>query len=274
MRRRGRAALLMGVVALVAAGVPVAVAGPASATLIDSWTFDQRPADLPATDDPARALESASGTVSYGPDGEVDVQVTLGGVPDEQDTATLHLALGTPDGTGGCVPGWETSVPTWDPADGSTGGSADVDVTGTFALGVTWTCGEVWLSSADGAETYDRLAGGVSGHLIADPGARLRLGSVSGTRVRPHRWQTLHLRVRSFGSPIDGVRVRGRGHDVRVRRSHIATPLEDRESTRIAVRVRLDASHRRRVQLEVTPYGYLAFPHPTTKLVWLRPVRR
>ena len=63
------------------------------------------------------------------------MRVTLGGVPAEQDAATLHLALGTTDDeTGSCVPGWETSVPTWDPDGGSTGGSADLDVTGTFAL--------------------------------------------------------------------------------------------------------------------------------------------
>ncbi|NYD42818.1 hypothetical protein [Nocardioides panaciterrulae] len=270
MQRPFRSWPLACVALLVATGLPLITGSPASADMVDFWTFDQRPDGVTPSSEPTHALVSASGSVLYGADVEVEVQVQLGDVPTADDVATLHVALGSPDEAGSCVPAWETTVPTWDPV--APAATPEIEVSGTSALGAEpWSCGAVWLTSPDGGQTYDRLDGRVAGHVIADPGASLRLDRIRGTRVTPHRWQTLHLRVRSFGSPIDGVRIRGRGHQVRVRRGCIATPLDNGESARIAVRVRLDATHPRRLLLEVTPYGHLAFRHSALERVWLTP---
>jgi hypothetical protein len=271
--RRLRTWVLCGATALVAAIGPNAIADPASATLITSWDFDQRPEGMPATGDAARTIASAAGAVTVGPGGDVAVRVDLDDVPDESTAAVVHLAFGTPDESGSCVTAWETSLPTWEPGE-SGEPTATVQLAGTFEPGgASWSCGEVSTTSPDGSQVYDRMQGRITGGVVADPGGTVRITHVTGTRVRPHRWQTLHLRVRYSGSPIEALDVRGSGRDVHVRKARFDTPLDEQGRASLAVRVRLDASQRRRVLLQVRPYGYLAFAGDDRRQVWLRPVR-
>lgn len=275
MRRGGRAGLLAGALALVATGLAGVTPAPASATVIQQWTFDQRADGFPTTTELARSVESADGWVYYDMDGYVDVRVRLGAVPDEASAAVAHAAFGSLDETGACVTAWEATAPTWDPEADPSQASQEVDLTGGFAPdGTTWNCGVVWLTSSDGLETYDRLEGRDPGYVIADPARpRVHVTKVTGTHVRVHRWQKLHVRlVYRGGGAADVVAVRGHGRDVRVRKVRVRRTLENGNPVWVTVRVRLDAPHPRQLELRVRTHGDWAETSVSTR-VRLRPVR-
>ena len=264
---------LVAVVLLLAGGL-LAVAGPAQADAVLLWRFEQRPAGLPATGEPAQTLAAADANLGVGPDGSrLDARVELGGVPAADTTADLHLRIGTVT-DGRCRTDWEVVVPTLDPAGPATRDGTTIEVTVSMPQqeSIDQRCGSVTLAAADGT-VLDRLDDDQPGLVIADPGAQARIERVRDTRVRPWHWSTVWVRVGHHGADADGVRVIGTGRGLRVHGYTVRLDLRDGDAVWAPLEVRLRGTRARQLTITARPFGNLAFVFPGTREVLLRPTR-
>ncbi|HEY0951493.1 hypothetical protein [Nocardioides sp.] len=264
---------LVAAVLLLVGGL-LAVAGPARAEAIVFWRFEQRPAGLPATAEPARTLTSADAQLVVGPDGSrLSARVELGGVPSAETGADLHLRLGTLV-DGGCRTDWELVVPTLEPTGPATrdGTTIQVAVSTPQQDDIGQRCGSVALLGADGI-VLDRLDDDQAGTAIADPGAQARIERVRDTRVRPWHWSTVWVRVGHHGADADGVRVSGAGRGLRVHPYVVHLDLHDGDAVWAPLEVRLRGARARELHITARPFGNLPFVFPGRREVVLRPTR-
>lgn len=264
---------LVAVVLLLVGGL-LAIAGPASADMILLWHFEQRPAGLPATGEPAQTLSTADADLSVGRDGSaLRATVELAGVPTPETAADLHLRIGTM-ADGACRTDWELVVPTVDPTGPATrdGSTIRVAVSTDRPEDTGPRCASVSLVGADGA-VLDELGDDESGVVVADPGARSRIERVTGTRVRPGQWSTVWVLVGHRGSEADGVRVTGVGPGVRVQAYTARLTLHSGDEVWVPLRVRLRGERPRELTISARSFGDIAFAFPGTREVLLRPTR-
>ena len=264
---------LAAVVVLLVGGL-LAVGAPARADTVLLWRFEERPAGLPATQEPAQTLSGADASLYAGADGaDLTATVELLGVPTEETRSDLHLRIGTV-ADGGCRTDWELVGPTLDPAglasrDGTT---IRVAVSMDQQKDAETRCGSVSLVGADGV-VLDRLEDSQSSTVIADPGAAARVERVRNTSVRPGRWSTVWVRVGLEGADAQGVLVTGAGRGLRVRSYTAEVELHSGDEIWTPLGVRLRGSRARQLQISAQPFGHLAFAFIGTRQVWVRPVR-
>jgi len=246
---------------------------PAAADVGVDWAFDTRADGMPSTDVPARTIEQASATIwdsgEYGT--SVHASVVLAGTPDDASAADLHLALGVPDNSGGCLVRWEVVVPTLDPTGAATRDGSAIALDHPLAPGEDYLCGYVAVTptGATGPD-YDRWDGHPGGQVVADSGGRAVIKDVQvPERVRPHRWVPVRMKVKARGSRVDAIRVAGYGRGVRAVPTLVPI-LRPGGSAALRLWVRLGVDAPRRVDIVATPYG-VAFPTEDHTTVVLHP---
>lgn len=270
----GRSPLAAAVLLLV--GALLGVAAPAGATTVWDWQFDQRPAGLPATAEPAHTLSSARASLAVEPETAVlRATVELAGVPTTATAADLRLELGTVE-AGECRTDWALVVPTLDPTgpaarDGATI-RVELSAPGPHDDPGARRCGSASLIGSDGV-LLDRLDDDDAGVVIADPGAASRIRQVVGTRVRPGHWSTVWVQVGHRGAEADGVRVTGAGQGVQVRAHTTRLVLRSGDAVWVPLRVRLRGDRARELTISARPFGYLAFAFTARREILLRPTR-
>lgn len=267
----GRSPLVAAVLLLV--GGLLALAAPAQGDVILQWRFEDRPAGLPATGEPAQTLASGYAALGVGPDGSrFSATVDLLGVPAPETRADLHLRVGTVDDAGACVTDWELVVPTLDPSGPASRDGTTIQVSAAMGRESTDAprCASASLVAADGT-MLDRLEDPQSGLVVADPGAMARIKQVTGRHVRPHRWSTVWVLVGHRGAEADGVRVTAAGAGVRVRGYTAELTLRDGDHVWAPVRVRVRGDRDRELRISARPFGDLAFAFPGSRTVLLRP---
>lgn len=264
---------LVAVVLLLVGGL-LALAAPAQGDAILQWSFEDRPAGLPATTEPAQTLASGYAALAVAPGGSrFSATVELLGVPTPDTGSDLHLRIGTVDESGACVTDWELVVPTLDPSGLASRDGTTVQVAASMGLeSVDLRCASVSLVAADGT-LLDRLEDDQSGLVIADPGAMARIKQVTGRHVRPHHWSTVWVLVGLRGAEADGVRVAAAGRGVRVRAHTVRLTLHDGDEVWAPLRVKLLTGRPTELRISARPFGYLAFAFTGRRDVLLRPVR-
>lgn len=269
----GRSPLAAAVLLLVS--TMLAMAAPAGAATVLVWEFDQRPAGLPMSVEPAQTLSSGRASLAQGPESaSLQATVELAGVPAAETSADLRLEIGTVEG-GECRTDWQLVVPTLAPTGPASREGATISValsTGPQEDLGSPRCGSVSLVGSDGV-VLDRLEDADSGVIIADPGASSRIKQVVGTRVRPGHWSTLWVRVRHGGAEADGVRVSGGGRGVDVRSATARLTLHSGDEVWVPLRVRMRGDRARELTIRASPLGYLAFRFTARREVVLRPAR-
>lgn len=266
----GRSPFAAAVLLLV--GVLLLVPAPANADA--TLDFDQRPAGLPATTEPAQTFSAADATLGAASGGSaLRAVVQLAGVPSAETAADLHLRIGTPvDGV--CRTDWELVVPTLEPTGFATRDGSTIRIAASMDQreGLEPRCGSVVLVGADGA-VLDQLDEDESGVVVVDPGSRSRIERVVGTHVRPGRWSTVWVRVRHQGADAAGLRITGRGDGVRARTHTEAVTLRDGGAAWVPLEVRMRGDRPRRLVIRAWAVGNIAFAFPGTARVRLRPAR-
>lgn len=253
-------------VSMIAAGVITAgmLAPAAHAGTRDYLVYDQRRPGLPATDDPARTISDAGGVITD--QRTAWVSVTLGARPDEASAAELDVVFGTLDPAGVCV----------GPNDAGTQTTGSQSYEFAVKLDPLWEsdtgCTYVELVDPATGELLDRLDGRVTGTVIVDPAAPLRIGGVRHRILPEDRWSWIRVPVR-LSRPADLVRVdtdaaRVEGVQARVVR------LRDVPSglTSVRVPVRLGVPHVRRMLVRVRASGDFRSALAVTRTT-LRPKR-
>ncbi len=261
------------VVLLLVCGL-LALAAPAQGDAVLQWRFEERPAGLPATSEPAQTLASGYAALGIAREGStVSATVELLGVPTPETQADLHLRIGTLDESGACVTDWELVVPTLDPSGLASRDGTTVQIAASMGLeSVDSRCASVSLTTGDGT-LLDRLEDSQSGMVIADPGAMARIKQVTGRHVRPHHWSTVWVLVGHRGADADGVRVTGAGPGLRVQRYTADVELHSGDQIWAPLEVRLRGGRARRLTITARPFGNLAFVFPARREVLLRPTR-
>jgi hypothetical protein len=259
--------------ALLVAGL-LAVATPAHAEGQLSWQFEDRPAGLPASDDPALTLAAASAVLLQDETGRFYATVVLGADPDESTGTAVRIALGHVSGDT-CATDWEQTLPTYQPGgpasrDGSTITVDEAIGAADYADG----CGSVSLVALADGRVLDRLDAPSVVNVVADHAGKATVTAVSNRSVTPGRPATvwLHVRYRGTGS-ADGVVVSGTGAAVIVRKRVHQVALEDGDDVWLPVQVRLLSRRAQRVTFEARPYGDLVRADAGPMTVRLKPTR-
>lgn len=250
------------------------MAAPAHGDTILVWRFEQRPAGLPATSEPAQTLAAARADLTIDSDGStLRASVELGGVPVAETGADLHLRIGTPV-DGACRTGWEVVVPTFEPSGPASRQGAAIEF--AMVMGPDFDtgthCASVSLTAADGS-VLDQLDDAEEMLVIADTGARARIERVTGTRVHRGHWSTVWVRVGHHGAEAEGVQVTGVGRGVRVRAYTAHLTLHQGDEVWAPLQVRVRGERARELKISARPFGQIAFAFPGTRQIVLRPGR-
>lgn len=273
---------------LLALGGALVAASPASADYSSAYELTTRPDGLPATDDPARRL--VAGTLGVGADRdglEAWASIELAGEPNQADDALLVLSFGSLDyETGACTVTWERTISTFapetspaDPVDLASSATrvgtvveARWELTAEQHALIDQGCAAARVVDPVDGTTYDGLDGEYSGGVISDPIYVAKITGVSGRHVRPGRWSTLRLEVRSR-SDVRGFSVTGRQRGVTVRTRESDRVLPPGSTTTVRVQVRLEREKPIELSLFLHTYGS-AFGPVDVRRVRLVPQRR
>ncbi|WP_343907667.1 hypothetical protein [Nocardioides aquiterrae] len=250
--------------AVVASGVVAAgllAAPPASADAYVRWTYDSRPAGMPATADPARTLDSARATVrKHSGEARVEATVRLAATPQASDDE-VHLVLGSVDDTGACVPDADVSAPVDD--------SATVDIDAAVpSLIQDHPCSYVTVVDPASSTALDRLDGWNDGVVIVDPALPLTVRSGGHHRLPVDRWSYVVVGVEL---PEHASRLRLTGeHTPGLRARPVVARDLDAGHYRFRLPVQLGV-HRRQW---LTVHGHAVGPRPGHSTVRIRVVPR
>ncbi len=212
------------------------IATPARAGVGEYWTFDDRPAGMPATDVPGSTIASAEARVDNG--SELHARIVLGATPDPTQI-DLHIAFGATDAAGGCVPSSEVVV-----QPSAEGPATTVDAALDPAI-ATGSCAYVAVTDHASQAVLDRVDGQAKCCVIVDP-PRPLLVRVVTQKVRPHRWSGVRVKVH-LNHEATWLRVRGSGKNLGTRPVLLHEVPSGTTTVRLPVRLHVDAPRRLRV---------------------------
>lgn len=276
MRRRTTRWIGTGAAVGLLAGGLVLTGPPATADVEVIYDYAEHAADMPTSLLLAQTLVSARSSEHFGPEGRrVRATVVLGGVPDADTDADLHLVFGTLADDGQCVAEDELVVSTFAPSGGATRAADTISLkmdrpTRTLGQGL---CTFVSVTPGDsGVPPYDRLDGKVEWHLIVEPAGVISMERIPARTVRPKRWTTVRVRITAV-TDASYFRVRGYGKGLKTREVRVPDSVEAGERIVVRLPVKLLVNRKRKLKITATAAAG-AFGAHASRQVWIKPRRR